>query len=77
MITIFTSSCKDNLTGLEMIAKDVSYNIACDYLQSNKGKIGKLIDCKTMNYNGIEMIKIVYEKRAFYYDENRGYLLGE
>lgn len=68
---IFRSSCIDKQTGLEIVASEVSFNMACSYLETFS--LGK--------YLGTEHVKTVdrlrFEKRSFIYDENRGLLLGE
>ena len=68
---VFTTSCKDEKTGLEMILSDCSYNFACSFLSGKN--LGKLISASC---ESIGITKIEFEKRTFYYDENRGYLLG-
>lgn len=72
MMKRFTVSCKDEKTGMEMILSECSYNNACSFLEGQN--LGKLIGCETVS---ITMTKIAYEKRTFFYDEDRGYLLGE
>lgn len=68
---IFRSSCIDKQTGLEIVASEVSFNIACSYLETLP--LGE--------YLGVEhvgsVVRLRFEKRCFVYDENRALLLGE
>lgn len=66
---IFTVSCKDSVTGMEIIAIDCTFNEACMYLEIQN--LGKYLGCEGFG----KLIKIKYEKRFFLYDEERGYLL--
>ena len=70
----FKTSCIDNVTGMEMVLSEVSYNMACDWLM-RKG---------FTNYSHFEVCgtEIILEftepkKRTFVYDEERGILLGD
>ena len=70
---LLTVSCKDNLTGLELIACECSYNIACSYLESKMPK-DSFLGCETIDMN---TTKIKFKQRNFIHDEKRGFLLGE
>lgn len=87
---VFTTLCKDEKTGYQMVLSECSYNMAMDWLERKVKK--ELIDPGFHHYisshNGIKLIKIVVdswhegvqkyvENRIFYYDEDRGYLMGE
>jgi hypothetical protein len=65
-------SCKDNKTGLSLILSECSYNFAIDFLMQ-KGT--KIIDCKYDRKKGQTVIDT--PRRLFFYDENRGVLLGQ
>ena len=77
---IFKTVCRDTKTGYEMILSECSYNMAMDWLQREMDKHGLFI-------SRIEITKDytrIYTEdgecvpgRKFYYDEGRGYLLGE
>lgn len=68
---IFRSSCIDNQTGLEIVASEASFNMACSYLESLP--LGKYLG---MEHTGA-VNRLRFEKRCFVYDENRALLLGE
>lgn len=68
----FTQSVKDSLTGMELILSECSFNEACMFLQ-NEMKSDKYIGCEAFE----ETTKIMFKRRNFFYDEKRGYLLGE
>lgn len=70
---IFNSMCKDKITGMEMIAEECSFNMACLLLE-NKMRNAKYLGCESM---GVTTTKIKFNTRNFYYDEERGVLLGE
>ena len=70
----FRTSCIDNVTGMEMVLSECSYNMACDWLE-RKG---------FTHYNYFEVCgtETILEftapkKRTFIYDEERGILLGD
>ena len=77
---VFTTECKDSVTGYAMVLSECSYNMACDWLERTLKKYGVWVyQTKTRN-NLTElwtMDKHMLECRRFYYDENRGVLLGE
>lgn len=71
---IFTSMCKDTVTGMEMVLSECSYNSACYWLASKGFKDYDKFDCSG------DRIKITFtkpSKRVFVYDEERGYLLAD
>ncbi len=70
---IYTTSVKDPVTSLEVIASDVSFNMACSYLEEKLGTE----NCERVEFIDANRIKIRYSTRTFIYDENRGLLLGE
>lgn len=67
---IFKVSCKDSVTGMEMIASDLSFNEACMFLE--KQDLGKYLGCEGFG----KVTKIKFEKRFFLYDKERSCLLG-
>ena len=77
----FKISCKDSLTGMEILADNVSYNMSCIFLSSigfdfNDAQIK--IDYRmnrTLIYHVDENKNII--GRVFCFDENRGLLLGD
>ena len=71
-MTVFTSSCKDPLTNMEIIAKDLSFNMACNLLETKMKGIGYL-GCEAI---GEFTKKLKFATRDFYYDEKRKVLLG-
>lgn len=83
----FTAACKDNKTGYEMILSECSYNQACAWLYEEVKKAGREV-CRSFinNVTGLTEIwtaewsdKICnyVPTRHYFYDEERGYLLGE
>lgn len=72
---VFTQTVKDSQSDLYVIANECSFNMACSYLeeQNKDNRFGKFIKTESMTTN---LIKLIFEKRSFYYDEERGYLLS-
>lgn len=70
----FNTLCIDNTTKMEMVLSECSYNEACAYLGTIQGKynFGNLKTCKVVSTG---LTKIIFERAAFVYDEERGYLL--
>ncbi len=70
---VFKTSCIDNQTRREMILSETSFNEACIWLEKTVGKIFSVVSI------GKNRLKIICEgcNRIFFYDEDRGYLLGE
>lgn len=78
----FRTSCKDSKTGYEMILSECSYNMAMNYLADRLSEVGYEIRNIAITKDGIKVIttnsiKVGVIGRTFYYDEGRGYLLGE
>lgn len=87
----FVTACKDNETGYEMILSECSYNQACDWLSRELAKRGCEIWRTERRIDGLMVIftakaicpldsagsMFMKDGRTFYYDETRGYLLGE
>ena len=71
---IFNVTVKDSQSDLYILAKDCSYNQACSYLeeQNKDNRFGKYVQALPASK---DVTKLTFEKRVFYYDENRGYLL--
>ena len=69
---ISKASVIDNKTHLEIVASECSFNQACEYLEC------KMKNClyKGLEACGINITKIVFDRRTFLYDEERGLLLG-
>lgn len=82
---VFTTECKDSKTGYSMVLSDCTYNMACDWLERTLKKYGVEIcglhydaDTKmTEFYSGRPADGRLNLCRKYFYDENRGYLLGE
>ena len=76
----FTAECTDKKTGYSMVLSGCSYNMACDFLERELHKKGIcILDCEVAS-NGLVRIRTIranHLRRTFYYDEERGYLLGE
>lgn len=68
---VFNISCIDNKSKMEMIVSECTFNQACSFLEGKP--LGKFLGCKSTYCGNVE---IKYEKRDFFYDEERGYLLG-
>lgn len=67
----FRVSCKDQITELEMILSECSFNEACAFLEEQN--LGKYLG---MEAKAPDVSSIAFEKRKFLYDEARGYLMG-
>lgn len=72
---VFACDVKDRESDLYIIANDCSFNMACSYLeeQNKDNRFGKFLktECGTR-----DITKLVFEKRTFFYDESRGYLMS-
>lgn len=75
----FMVECTDTKTGLSMVLSECSYNVACDFLERELRKYHKdILDCRVSREGKTKgMTRIRTTSRTFYYDEERGYLLGE
>ena len=71
----FTTACIDNVTKMEMVLSECSFNEACMFLEKeNKdNRFGNFVSAK----GKLTKTEIIYEKANFLYDEERGYLLRE
>ena len=71
----FKTFTKDSKTGYEMILSECSYNMAMDWLENKIKELGHTpnIECKKEG----DLMVITTSGRTFFYDEERGYLLGE
>ena len=81
---VFKTQCRDDKTGYEMILSECSYNEACMWLENELSKYGSEIYRTEKHTNGLMYIwtgifgrSSCIAKRMFFYDEERGYLLGE
>lgn len=76
----FKTSCVDSITGFEMILSDCSYNMAIDWLERDCKK-HCIRPYKAKKVNDLIVIyttdNYFRDSRKFFYDEKRGYLLGE
>lgn len=87
----FMTECKDTKTGLSMVLSECSYNQACDWLSKELAKHHSEIWRTEQRIDGLMVIftavaicpvdsagtMFMKDGRTFYYDEERGYLLGE
>lgn len=84
---VFTIECKDTKTGLSMVLSECTYNMACDWLDRKLKNYGVEI-CKCVHNNKTNFDEIWTARfddelnnyvpcRKYFYDEERGYLLGE
>ena len=82
----FQYCCTDNITGYAMILSECTYNQACDWLSRELAKWDREIYRTEIDADGMAHIftgRYIVEdqkyinRRMFYYDEQRGYLLGE
>ena len=84
---VFTMECKDSVTGYAMVLSECSYNMACDWLERTLKKYGvDIYDCKIDSKTGFTVLKSGQYShilgdfkpcRKYFYDEVRGFLLGE
>lgn len=83
----FQTECKDDKTGYSMVLSECTYNMACQWLHDVLWEYGVEI-CRTefnikTNLNEIwtakfdDHINNYVPCRKYFYDEERGYLLGE
>ena len=77
----FMVTCKDDITGYQMILSECSYNQAMAWLGVILNRHDMTCECLSNNDTGLTDIFIKDKNgnpcRTFYYDEERGYLLGE
>ena len=81
---VFQTEMKDTKTGHSMVLSECSYNMAMDWLSRELAKYGSEIYRTEIHISGLVYIWTgIYKKdkctakRMFFYDEARGYLLGE
>ena len=69
----FAVLCKDNVTNLEMVASECTFNESCIFLERENAnnRFGRFLSARGKN----EITEIIYEKASFLYDEKRGLLL--
>ena len=75
------SSTVDGITGCELILSEASFNMAGDWLNQWFTRWGwEIAQVKPTTYKSRQVTMIVgkhhKQSRTFYYDEERGYLLG-
>ena len=81
------TECKDDQTGYSMVLSECSYNMACQWLHDTLWNQGVEI-CRVVPDNKTGFIELWTAKwddyinnytpcRKYFYDEYRGYLLGE
>lgn len=89
-MTVYKTLCKDSKTGYYMVLSDVSYNKAVDWLEREMSEEGSG-EITGIEFDGDLCIIHTFpftdeltenEQRGligrnFFYDEERGYLLGE
>ena len=82
----FMASCKDSKTGYSMVLSECSYNMAVQWLHDILWENGIEICRCFMNDKGLHEIWTAkfddhicnyVPCRHYFYDESRGYLLGE
>lgn len=73
----FLCATKDSVTGYAMVLSETSYNMACSFLEENAGRLGEFRGTKKVIVKGRDLTALKFDKRTFFYDEGRGYLLGE
>lgn len=88
----FMVECKDSKTGYSMVLSECSYNMACDWLSKEIGKYGVEIYRTEKHITDDTKLSDIWEIwtgkfrtdtndyeycRRYFYDEERGYLLGE
>ena len=78
----FQTECKDDKTRYSMVLSECSYNEACDWLSRELAKFGYEITRTEKHINGLMYIwstnvRSGKQARMYFYDEERGYLLGE
>ena len=78
---VFNTLCKDDKTGYQMILSECSYNMAMDWLERKCIDSGCTFRIVQDYVHDLSAIVVDDSKgniaRIFYYDEDRGYLLGE
>lgn len=70
----FTALCRDSVTEHRMILSCCTFNQACCFLEGLNAD-GKLGAYKGTECGSRDVVKLVFEKALFLYDEARGYLM--
>ncbi len=79
----YTSEVKDAITGFGMVLEGASYNFSMDWLRRTLKKYGVTIGkCEPYRFKGRKLVAVHTDRngesmRTFYYDEDRGFLLGD
>lgn len=73
----FTAECKDTVTGYSMILSECSYNMAMDWLMRELKSEDVVVASNLDGFFDLITIQVKGVDRKFFYDEARGYLLGE
>jgi len=77
----FMTECKDTKTGLSMVLSECSYNMAMLWIQDEVDRRdGYQFKLFGKDWEGLYVIRVLKgctKIRDFFYDEERGYLLGE
>ena len=68
---LYSLSCIDNKTGNEMMASELSFNMACSYLAETLNRSINGVKGRT----GGDYIFLENSEPRFVYDESRGYLM--
>ena len=81
---VFQTEAKDTKTGLSMVLSECSYNMAMDWLSRELKRYNVTIVAIGSMHIPYELKTIITQTietgaymRTFYYDEERGVLLGE
>jgi len=77
----FKTATKDSKTGYELYLSEASYNMAVEWLNLKTKQTGRCVwKCKAED-DGLIHIYVGKQEgnleKMFFYDEERGYLLGE
>ena len=72
----FSTVCIDNITNMEMILYQCSFNEACLFLEEENAD-GRFGEYKGMEAVTLHVDRFRFEKAVFLYDEERGLLLRQ
>ena len=70
----FKASCIDNITKMEMVLSECSYNNACMFLES-ENRDNRFGHFKSATNRTMYITEIRFEKACFLHDDIRGVLL--
>lgn len=70
----FTATCIDNITKMEMVLSECSYNNACMFLES-ENRDNRFGHFKSATNRTMYITEIRFEKACFLHDDIRGVLL--